>query len=366
VATTETAAEHAPEVTGDELLVVEGLKKYFPITSGIIFQREVAAVKAVDGVSFSVREGETLGVVGESGCGKSTMARCIMKLLEPTAGKVTFRGRDITHLSRSAMRPFRREMMMIFQDPYASLNPRKRVGFIVAEALEVHKLGTPTEIKRRVQELLEVVGLNPEHYNRFPHEFSGGQRQRIGIARALAVNPKLIVCDEPVSALDVSVQAQILNLLKDLQREFGLTYVFIAHDLNVVRHISDRVMVMYLGQVVESASRADLYSAPKHPYTGALLSAVPVPDPSVGRARKRIVLEGDVPNPINPPNACRFHPRCPRFVEGHCDVETPELVPRGASQPDHVTRCHYPLEGWPLTEEEMRQPGGAVAPTATS
>jgi oligopeptide/dipeptide ABC transporter ATP-binding protein len=257
------------------------------------------------------------------------------------------------------MRPFRREMMMIFQDPYASLNPRKRVGFIVAEALQVHKLGTEAEIKRRVQELLEVVGLNPEHYNRFPHEFSGGQRQRIGVARALAVNPKLIVCDEPVSALDVSVQAQILNLLKDLQRDFGLTYIFIAHDLNVVRHISDRVMVMYLGQVVETADRNDLYAEPKHPYTGALLSAVPVPDPDVGRHRKRIVLEGDVPSPINPPSACRFHPRCPRFVEGHCDVEEPTLIPRGTAA-SHTAKCHYPLERWPMTEDEMRRRGTAV------
>jgi ABC-type oligopeptide transport system ATPase subunit len=257
------------DLRGDELLVVDNLKKHFPITRGIVFQKEVASVKAVDGVSFALREGETLGVVGESGCGKSTMARCIMKLLEPTGGRLTFRGQEITKLSRSEMRPFRREMMMIFQDPYASLNPRKRVGFIVAEALQVHKLGSDAEIKRRVQELLEVVGLSPEHYNRFPHEFSGGQRQRIGVARALAVNPKLIVCDEPVSALDVSVQAQILNLLKDLQRDFGLTYIFIAHDLNVVRHISDRVMVMYLGQVVETAERADLYAEPKHPYTGS-------------------------------------------------------------------------------------------------
>ncbi len=343
-------------VRGDELLVVDGLKKHFPVTRGIIFQKEVASVKAVDGVSFTVQEGETLGVVGESGCGKSTMARCIMRLLDPTAGKILFRGRDISNISRAEMRPFRREMMMIFQDPYASLNPRKRVGFIVAEALQVHKLGTDAEIKRRVQELLEVVGLNPEHYNRFPHEFSGGQRQRIGVARALAVNPKLIVCDEPVSALDVSVQAQILNLLKDLQRDFGLTYIFIAHDLNVVRHISDRVMVMYLGQVVEEADRASLYVEPKHPYTGALLSAVPIPDPSVSRHRGRIVLEGDVPSPINPPDACRFHPRCPRFVEGHCDVEEPQLIHRGGSA-THVTKCHYPLERWPMTEEEMRRPG---------
>jgi oligopeptide/dipeptide ABC transporter ATP-binding protein len=339
-----------PQARGDELLVVEDLKKHFPVTRGIIFQKQVAAVRAVDGVSFSVRDGETLGVVGESGCGKSTMARCIMRLLEPTAGRIVFDGRDITKLSRSDMRPLRREMMMIFQDPYASLNPRKRVGFIVAEALEVHKLGTEAETKRRVQELLEVVGLNPEHYNRFPHEFSGGQRQRIGVARALAVNPKLIVCDEPVSALDVSVQAQILNLLKDLQRDFGLTYVFIAHDLNVVRHISDRVMVMYLGHAVEIATRQQLYAEPKHPYTGALLSAVPIPDPEAGRNRKPVVLEGDVPSPINPPSACWFHPRCPRFHEGHCDVETPPLYPFGDG---HEAACHYPLERWPMTADEI-------------
>ena len=352
MASTQTAeASTYSGVRGDELLVVEDLKKHFPVTRGIIFQRQIAAVKAVDGISFSVRQGETLGVVGESGCGKSTMARCIMKLLEPTSGRIVFEGRDITRLSRAEMRPFRREMMMIFQDPYASLNPRKRVGFIVAEALEVHKLGTDAEIKKRVQELLDVVGLNPEHYNRYPHEFSGGQRQRIGVARALAVNPKLIVCDEPVSALDVSVQAQILNLLKDLQSSFGLTYVFIAHDLNVVRHISDRVMVMYLGHAVEIASRQELYAEPKHPYTGALLSAVPVPDPDVGRQRRRIVLEGDVPNPINPPSACWFHPRCPRFREGHCDVETPPLYSFGDG---HVAACHYPLERWPMTEEEIR------------
>ena len=342
-----------------ELLVVEDLKKHFPVTRGIIIQKQIASVKAVDGVSFTVNAGETLGVVGESGCGKSTMARCIMRLLDPTEGKITFDGRDITHLSRAQMRPIRREMMMIFQDPYASLNPRKRVGFIVAEALEVHKIGTAAETKKRVQDLLDIVGLNPEHYNRFPHEFSGGQRQRIGIARALAVNPKLIVCDEPVSALDVSVQAQILNLLKDLQGEFNLTYVFIAHDLNVVRHISDRVMVMYLGHAVEIAPKHRLYTAPKHPYTGALLSAVPVPDPEAARGKRKIVLEGDVPNPINPPSACWFHPRCPRFHEGHCDVETPELLPRGG--PGHVAACHYPLERWPMTEAEVRDPSVAAA-----
>jgi peptide/nickel transport system ATP-binding protein len=359
VATPQAATLPASKVDSEELLSVENLKKYFPVTRGIIFQKQIAAVQAVDDVSFTVRKGETLGVVGESGCGKSTMARCILKLLEPTAGRVIFDGRDITKLSRAEMRPYRREMMMIFQDPYASLNPRKRVGFIVAEALQVHKLGTPAEIKRRVQELLEVVGLNPEHYNRFPHEFSGGQRQRIGIARALAVSPKLIICDEPVSALDVSVQAQILNLLKDLQNDFDLTYVFIAHDLNVVRYISDRVLVMYLGKVVESASRGELYEQPKHPYTGALLSAVPIPDPEAGRARKRIVLEGDVPNPINPPSACRFHTRCPRFVEGHCDVDSPDLATRLGLSPDHLVSCHYPLERWPLTAEEMRHAGAA-------
>jgi peptide/nickel transport system ATP-binding protein len=252
--------------------------------------------------------------------------------------------------------------MMIFQDPYASLNPRKRVGFIIGEPLEVHGIGTPREIKRRVQELLEIVGLNPEHFNRFPHEFSGGQRQRIGVARALAINPKLIVCDEPVSALDVSVQAQILNLLKDLQRDFGLTYVFIAHDLNVVRHISDRVLVMYLGHAVEVATRDGLYEEPKHPYTGALMSAVPIPDPDAGRARKPVVLQGDVPSPINPPSGCWFHPRCPRFHPGRCDVETPELRPMGGD--GHMAACHYPLEGWPLTEEEFRGSGNPLASSA--
>src|SRR5436309_683655 len=342
----------------EDLLVVEDVKKHFPITRGVIFQKQVGAVKAVDGVSFSLRSGETLGIVGESGCGKSTLARCIVRLLDTTEGRITFEGRDITKLSRPAMRPIRREMTMIFQDPYASLNPRKRVGFIIGEALEVHKLGTPSEVKTRVQELLEVVGLNPEHYNRFPHEFSGGQRQRIGVARALSVNPKLIVCDEPVSALDVSVQAQILNLLKDLQQEFGLTYVFIAHDLNVIRHISDRILVMYLGHVVEEAARAELYREPKHPYTGALLSAVPVPSPAQGRARTQLVLEGDVPNPINPPSGCWFHPRCPRFHPGHCDVEEPPLYPFGTL---HGAACHYPLERWPMTPEEIGTAHQAVA-----
>jgi oligopeptide/dipeptide ABC transporter ATP-binding protein len=343
----------------EPLLAVEDLQKHFPVTKGLVFQKQVGAVKAVDGVSFSIDAGETLGVVGESGCGKSTMARCVARLLEPTGGKISFGGRDITHLSRTDMRQVRRDMMMVFQDPYASLNSRKRVGFIVGEPLEVHGIGTEAERKRRVQELLEVVGLNPEHYNRFPHEFSGGQRQRIGIARALAVNPKLIICDEPVSALDVSVQAQILNLLKDLQGEFGLTYIFIAHDLNVVRHISDRVMVMYLGRAVEIGSRDDLYVEPKHPYTGALLSAVPIADPQAGRARRQIVLEGDVPNPINQPAACHFHPRCPRFVDGKCNVDTPLLRDVGTGT-GHQAACHFPLERWPLTEEEMRHAHAAT------
>ena len=286
-----------------ELLSVEDLQMYFPITRGIVFQKQVAAVKAVDGVSFygqARRDARDRRRVRAAASRRSPAAS--LRLLDPTGGKIVFDGHDITNLSRAEMRPLRREMMMVFQDPYASLNPRKRVGFTIAEPLEVNNIGTDAERKRRVQELLEIVGLSPEHYNRFPHEFSGGQRQRIGVARALAVNPKLIVCDEPVSALDVSVQAQILNLLKDLQREFGLTYVFIAHDLNVVRHISDRVMVMYLGKAVEIASDRELYTHPRHPYTGALMSAVPAPNPELARQRRPIVLEGDVPNPISPPD----------------------------------------------------------------
>ena len=339
----------------EELLAVQDLQKHFPVTRGIIFQKEVARVRAVDGVSFTIKRGETLGVVGESGCGKSTMARCVMRLLDSTGGSIVFEGQDITRLKGSALMRMRREMMMVFQDPYASLNPRKRVGFIIGEALDVHKIGTAAENKRRVQELLDVVGLNPEHYNRFPHEFSGGQRQRIGVARALAIRPKLIVCDEPVSALDVSVQAQILNLLKRLQQEFDLTYMFIAHDLDVVRHISDRVAVMYLGKLVELGRGDELYDHPLHPYTGALLSAIPIPNPDVARARKPVVLEGDVPSPINPPSACRFHPRCPRFQPGTCDVDEPLLEPGGDD--GHLKACHFPLETWPMSD--LRLPSGA-------
>jgi oligopeptide/dipeptide ABC transporter ATP-binding protein len=342
----------------EELLVVDNLEKHFPIKRGIIFQKEIGRVRAVDGVSFVVNKGETLGVVGESGCGKSTMARCVMRLLDPTGGKVIFDGQDITHLNRRDMMDVRKKLMMVFQDPYASLNARKRVGSIIGEALEVHKLATPTEIRRRVQELLEVVGLNPEHYNRFPHEFSGGQRQRIGIARALAIRPKLIVCDEPVSALDVSVQAQVLNLLKQLQREFDLTFVFIAHDLDVVQHISDRVAVMYLGKIVETSEGQTLYQRPLHPYSGALLSAVPVPNPVVARQRRAVVLEGDVPSPINPPAACRFHPRCPRFQQGTCDVQEPLLEPKDGDE-QHLAACHFPLEGWPLPD--LRLPSTAAS-----
>ena len=343
----------AQGVHREELLVVDGLSMHFPVEQGLVFRRQVAAVQAVDEISFEVRSGETLGIVGESGCGKSTLARCIIRLLEPTAGRVVFDGRDITHLSRRDLRPVRREMKMVFQDPQGSLNPRKRVRDIVAEPLEVQGIGTDEERRRRVREMLEVVGLNPEHYNRFPHEFSGGQRQRIGIARALAVKPKLVICDEPVSALDVSVQAQVLNLLKELQSEFGLTYIFIAHDLNVVRYISDRVVVMYLGKLSEIARSAEIFDAPKHPYTGALLSAIPIADPELGRSRRPVVLEGDVPSPINPPSGCRFHPRCPRFHEGVCDVTVPKPESFGV---DHLATCFYPLERWPMTSDQMRPP----------
>ena len=318
------------------LLEVTNLKKYFPIKSGILFQREVAAVKAVDGVSFKVYKGETLGLVGESGCGKSTAGRTILQLYRPTSGSVKYRGQEITELKGEALRRMRREMQMIFQDPYASLNPRMSVGRIVAEPLVVHNIGTKKEREERVAELLEMVGLNPYFVRRYPHEFSGGQRQRIGLARSLALNPSFIVADEPISALDVSIQAQVVNLLERLQEELGLTYLFIAHDLSMVRHLCDRVAVMYLGKIVELAESEELYTNPLHPYTQALLSAVPVPDPSVEEKRQRIILKGDVPSPINPPKGCNFNTRCPVSVDVCFDTD-PELV---EVLPGHWVACH--------------------------
>ncbi|AHI00954.1 hypothetical protein GCM10010174_14200 [Kutzneria viridogrisea] len=321
----------------DELLTVSGLEKHFPVRRGLL-QRRTGAVKAVDGLDFTVNSGETLALVGESGCGKTTTGRLLTRLLAPSAGRIEFEGRDITHLSTAALRPLRRDIQMIFQDPYSSLNPRHTVGTIVGAPYRLQKVQTPQGTKRAVQDLLELVGLNPEHYNRYPHEFSGGQRQRIGIARTLALKPKLIVADEPVSALDVSIQAQVVNLLEDLQNELGLTYVMIAHDLSVVRHMSDRVAVMYLGKIVELAERTALYERPMHPYTVALLSAVPIPDPRRREGRERIRLTGDVPSPLNPPPACRFHTRCWKAQDKCRTVEPPLLE----LAPGHQTACHYP------------------------
>ncbi|HEV7584799.1 MAG TPA: dipeptide ABC transporter ATP-binding protein [Solirubrobacteraceae bacterium] len=343
------AALASPGAEGGEPLVeVRDLVKHFPITRGIVMQRRVGAVKAVDGVSFDVRRGETLGIVGETGCGKTTTARLIMRLLDATSGAVRFEGRDITRLKGAELKAVRRDMQMIFQDPYSSLNPRKSIGSIISEPFAIHRLlPGKGERKRRVQELMETVGLNPEHYNRYPHEFSGGQRQRIGVARALALNPKLLIADEPVSALDVSIQAQVLNLLREMQRELGLTLIFIAHDLSVVRYMCDRVAVMYLGKVVEIGPGDALYGRPRHPYTGALLAAVPVPDPS-GAARERVTLSGDVPSPANPPSACRFHTRCPKAQE-RCSIEEPMLEDKGTGT---RAACHFPL-----TPEEIAQIG---------
>ncbi len=326
------------------LVEVRDLVKHFPIKRGVIFQRQVGAVKAVDGVSFDVRQGETLGIVGETGCGKSTTARLLCRLMDPTSGSIMFDGREVGAQKGDDLKALHREMQMVFQDPYASLNPRKSVGSIISDPYAIHGLyGGDGERKRKVQDLMDRVGLNPEHYNRYPHEFSGGQRQRIGVARAIALEPKLLIADEPVSALDVSIQAQVLNLLRELQRDMGLTLVFIAHDLSVVRHMCDRVAVMYLGRIVEMAESDVLYSVPRHPYTGALLSAVPVPDPS-GGTKERQLLTGDVPSPANPPSACRFHTRCPK-AQPKCSEVDPPLEPKAGGT---IAACHFPL-----TDEEV-------------
>src|ERR1700754_4891942 len=324
---------------GEKIMEVDGLFKHFPIHAGF-FRRQVGAVKAVDGVSFDVMRGETLGLVGESGCSKSTTARLLLRLMEPTAGSIKFEGEEIAYIKGARLKALRREMQMIFQDPYSSLNPRKTVGSIISDPFVIHgQLKDAKERKKAVQELMDIVGLNPEHYNRYPHEFSGGQRQRIGVARAMALKPKVIVADEPVSALDVSIQAQVLNLLRDLQRDLGLTLIFIAHDLSVVRHMCDRVAVMYLGRIVELASSDELYAHPRMPYTGALMSAVPVPDPRLAAVKKRQVLTGDVPSPTNPPPACRFHTRCWK-AQDLCHQDEPMLEPKDGG---NIAACHFPM-----------------------
>ena len=351
--------------SGEVLLRVENVVKEFPVASNKLFGRSREAVHAVDGVSFELRQGETLGLVGETGCGKSTLARCITRLYSITDGTVDFNGRDISKLEGNQLRDVRREVQMIFQDPYGSLNPRRRVGSIISDPFVIHGTLDGAARKKRVQELMELVGLNPEHYNRFPNEFSGGQRQRIGVARALALQPKLIVCDEPVSALDVSIQAQIINLLADLQAELGLTYLFIAHDLSVVQHVSDRVAVMYLGKIAEIADVDDLYGHSRHPYSTALLSAVPVADPNAAAKRDRIVLIGDVPSPINPPSGCHFHTRCPK-AQPLCVTQDPPLQTKFDDATSHLTACHFPVaDGEDLSEAkaaiEQEDAGGAAA-----
>ncbi|MFE9763292.1 ABC transporter ATP-binding protein [Streptomyces sp. NPDC005808] len=323
------------------LLDVTGLTKHFPVMGGFPIKRKIGAVQAVDGLDFQIAEGESLGLVGESGCGKSTTGRLITRLLEPTGGKISYRGQDITHANRRQLAPVRSEIQMIFQDPYASLNPRQTVGKIISGPMEINDINPSGGRENRVRELLETVGLNPEHYNRFPHEFSGGQRQRIGVARALALSPKLIVADEPVSALDVSIQAQVVNLLQDLQKDLGIAFLFIAHDLAIVRHFSQRVAVMYLGKIVEIANREDLYDNPRHPYTRALLSAVPEATADDVPSRERILLTGDVPSPLNPPSGCRFRTRCWKATD-KCASQAPPLVQIGGSSDGHLTACHYP------------------------
>ena len=358
-------ADAAPPA-GHPLVRVQEVVKEFPLRSGNLLNRNVAAVHAVDGVSFDVARGETLGLVGESGCGKSTLARCVTRLYDLTSGRVEFGGDDISGLSPRQLRPYRRKMQMVFQDPYGSLNPRRRVGSIIGDSFAIHGTASGQDRRREVQQLMELVGLNPEHYNRFPAEFSGGQRQRIGLARALALRPELLVCDEPVSALDVSIQAQILNLLADLQKELGLTYIFIAHDLSVVHRVRDRVAVMYLGRVVELADADELQARPRHPYTRALLDSEPVADPDEMASRPPVAVRGEAPSPVHPPTGCTFHPRCPRAQE-RCRIEQPSLTVHFADGAEHVAACHYPLAdgakaddpgtGSPAAGDE---PGGAL------
>jgi len=350
--------EPQPDTQRQPLVKLVGVKKWFKLTRGIVFQKVVGHVHAVDGVDLEVYPGETVGLVGETGCGKSTLARVVMRLYDLTDGELWFDGQDISHMHGGDLRALRRDMQMIFQDPYASLNPRKTVGAIIGEPFRLHGTVPRNRIESEVKQLMELVGLNPEHFNRYPHAFSGGQRQRIGFARALALRPKLIVCDEPVSALDVSIQAQIVNLLEDLQEEFNLTYLFIAHDLSVVKHVSDRVAVMYLGKIVELAPGETLYRNPKHPYTGALMSAVPIADPDMAAQKKRIILEGDVPSPIDPPSGCRFHPRCYRAQFPICREEQPELE---AHHPGQVAACHFPLEDRAVLTEGSSEAAGSAS-----